>query len=107
MRILRSLLNPVDLEDAEYAERLAALNLPCPDVNDLAFQIQTKRMARAQVFFDRDEAEVERLDRARPLGAEKPRVEPKSIDDPTPPGRIRWEAPKKRYVAPKPYKSPF
>lgn len=77
------------------------------DVVSLAQGIQAKRIEGRQAAFEREDAEVEALERARPLGAEKPRVEPKSIDDPTPPARIRWEAPKRRYVAPKPYKSPF
>jgi hypothetical protein len=77
------------------------------DLASLASDIQTQRIAKRQSAFERDDAEVEALDRARPLGAEKPRVEPKSIDDPTPPARIRWEAPKRRYEAPKPRKPAF
>jgi hypothetical protein len=77
------------------------------DITSLAQDIQAQRIAKRQVAFERDDAEVEALDRARPLGAEKPRDEPKSIDDPTPPGRIRWEPPRKRYVAPKPAKCAF
>jgi hypothetical protein len=107
MRILRSLLNPVDLEAAEYAERIAALPCTEVDVTSHAFKSRSARMVKMQTVFDAEAAEIQAIELARPRGAEVPRVEPKSIDDPTPPARIRWEPPKKRYVADKPRKPAF
>jgi hypothetical protein len=53
-------------------------------------------VARNQRAFDRETAECETIVARRPIGAEMPRVEPKSINDPVPPSRLQWVPPIKR-----------
>ncbi|TXM69676.1 hypothetical protein [Methylobacterium sp. WL120] len=89
------------------AERPSFLDVFDFDVASLAQDIQTQRICKRQASFERDDAEIEAIERSRPIGVDAPRVEPKSIDDPVPPSRLRFEAPRRRYEAPKLRKCAF
>jgi hypothetical protein len=105
MRVLRSVIpNQADLDAAEREARYASIQ---PDPLPCAKSKGVQRLMAIQSGLARDAQHLADIVASRPLGVDAPRDEPKSIDDPTPPGRLRFEAPRKRYVSPKPYKSPF
>jgi hypothetical protein len=99
MALLRNLSNPLDAA-TELAP--AALDTWGGIALDRTGTSEaTRRTMRAMGRHDRETAEVDAIDAARPLGVTKLRDEPKSIHSPSPPARVRWEAPVKRGTGPR------
>lgn len=88
MALLRSILSEPAPEPVEAREPLIRIVSP---------KSETARLvARSMRQMEKEQNEVASIIEARPLGAQTPRDEPKSIHSPAGRAMISWEPPKKR-----------
>jgi hypothetical protein len=93
MSLLRSALAAHEIHDTHEGDAPSILGL-------LTTVAAAAAVVRQQAQFDRECAECDAIVMSRPRGADVPRVEPKSIHSPSPPARVRWQAPIKKGTGP-------